>query len=259
VQIIDPTFVSPPSSCQNSAPTPTELDTMSELGTNGILGVGPFLQDCGGACTVTGAGNPGLYYNCASTCQVTTQALAQQVVNPVGSFATDNNGVIVELPAVSSPVATLNGSLVFGIGTQSNNGLNGATMFPINSNAEFSTQFNGQTYPAFIDSGSNALFFLDSATTSIPVCSDDQYFYCPSSPANLTAQASSGSTSTTVAFTVDNADTLFSNSTAAVFPDLGGPQSGIFDWGVPFFFGRNVFTAIAGSNTPSGAGPYWAF
>jgi len=28
---------------------------------------------------------------------------------------------------------------------------------------------------------------------------------------------------------------------------------------LPFFFGRNVFTAIEGRNTPAGPGPYWAF
>jgi len=32
-----------------------------------------------------------------------------------------------------------------------------------------------------------------------------------------------------------------------------------FDWGLPFFFGRNVFTAIEGQSTPAGPGPYWAF
>ena len=36
--------------------------------------------------------------------------LAQQVQNPVPFFATDNNGVIVELPAVSSAAPMLNGS-----------------------------------------------------------------------------------------------------------------------------------------------------
>ena len=30
-------------------------------------------------------------------------------------------------------------------------------------------------------------------------------------------------------------------------------------WGLPFFFGRNVFVAIEGQSTPAGVGPYWAY
>ena len=30
-------------------------------------------------------------------------------------------------------------------------------------------------------------------------------------------------------------------------------------WGLPFFFGRTVFTAIEGQTTPGGVGPYFAF
>jgi hypothetical protein len=259
VQIIDPSFAPVPTECTDFGLA--ENDTLQTLGTNGILGVGPFLQDCSGACTQTGSNNPGLYYNCSSgTCQVTSQALAQQVANPVGSFATDNNGVIVELPAVTAPTPSITGSLVFGIGTQSNNGISGVQVFPIDLNSgEFSTTYNGQSYQAFVDSGSNGYFFLDSGTTSLPVCSDSQYFYCPSSPANLSATTVSGSVTEQINFTVDNADTLFSDQTASVFPGLAGPNTGTFDWGLPFFFGRNVFTAIESSTTPAGTGPYWAF
>jgi Protein of unknown function (DUF3443) len=61
-----------------------------------------------------------------------------------------------------------------------------------------------------------------------------------------------------VTFTIANADALFSTSNAA-FNDLGATDFGAFDWGVPFFFGRNVFVAIDGQQTPSGLGPYWAY
>ena len=60
---------------------------------------------------------------------MTTLALASQVSNPVAAFAKDNNGVIVELPSASGPEASLSGSLIFGIGTRSNNGLGGATVY----------------------------------------------------------------------------------------------------------------------------------
>jgi hypothetical protein len=62
-----------------------------------------------------------------------------------------------------------------------------------------------------------------------------------------------------VNFTIVSASQLFSNNNDFVFPALGGPNPGIFDWGLPFFMGRNVFVAIEGRNTPAGVGPFWAY
>jgi hypothetical protein len=258
LQVIDPTFSSIPAACTNTG-LPNN-DSLATLGANGILGVGPFAQDCGTLCVQTGAGNPGIYFECASnSCQVAGVPLTQQVQNPVTFFATDNNGVILELPAAPNPASSLSGFMVFGIGTQSNNGLGNAQVFAINNSGNFSTTYSGQPYPAFIDSGSNAYFFLDSATTGLPTCGDDPGFYCPSSTTTVSATASSGSVATSITFSVSNADSLFSNSADAVLPSLAGPNPGTFDWGLPFFFGRNVFTAIDGRSTPAGTGPYWAF
>ncbi len=237
-------------------------DTLQTLGANGILGVGLFLQDCGPACAQT-SGNPNFYYSCptAATCAATQAAANLQLQNPVALFSGDNNGVIVELPAISGggspPVA---GSLVFGIGTQSNNGLSG-TVYTLNAQGGLTTTFNGKSYPgSFIDSGSNALFFLDAATSGIPVCKDNSSFYCPASTMNLSAMNQGGNgASTTVNFSVANADSILSAAGAAAFNDLAGPSPGNFDWGLPFFFGRTVFTAIEGRSTPQGTGPYWAY
>ena len=110
-----------------------------------LLGVGLAAPDCGSLCAQTGASNPGLYYNCPSSgCTVNAEAVVQQVQNPVTMFGSDNNGVIVELPAVSAPAASLNGSLVFGIGTQSNNGLNGATVYTGSINATTNSMDNNR-------------------------------------------------------------------------------------------------------------------
>lgn len=269
VQVIDGSFASLPSQCSDfGVPEQDTLTGQNGLGSNGILGIGPLVQDCGTQCTLTGNSNPGLYYDCAgSTCTVATQALAQQVQNPVAAFATDNNGVIVELPETTT-TASLSGSLVFGIGTQSNNGLGSATVYPMGSDPasanflEFNTSYKNQAYPAFVDSGSNAYFFLDSSTTGIPLCpSNLGSFYCPNSQQNLSASISgvSGGGPSKVSFTIGDANSLFNNPSAFVFPTLGGPNTGSFDWGLPFFFGRNVYTAITGKNTPGGQGPYWAF
>jgi Protein of unknown function (DUF3443) len=258
VQVIDPTFAAVPSACK-SAGVP-ETDSLQTLGANGILGVGPFASDCGGACAQTGSSNPGMYYECSgSSCQIAAEPVTQQVQNPVAVFPSDNNGVIIQLPALTGSAASLSGSMIFGIGTQANNSLGQAKVFPVNSSGEFTTTFKGQAYPAFIDSGSNALFFLNTNTTGMSTCGNSSGFYCPTSTQNLSAVTSSGSPSQTINFSIANADSLFSNRGDFVFENLGGPNPGTFDWGLPFFFGRSVFTAIEARSTPAGMGPFWAY
>jgi hypothetical protein len=217
---------------------------------------------------VSGASNAGWYYACPSTgCSLTTvsttESLADQVQNPVTFFATDNNGVIIQLPAVSGAETSVSGSLIFGIGTQSNNALGSATVYTIDpSTGNFTTVFNGISYQdvSFLDSGSNALYFLDSNTTGLPICPDATSWYCPSSTQNFSAtnQGTNGATGT-VNFSVGNADSLVANLNDGVANGLAGPNPGSFDWGLPFFFGRSVYTAIEGRNTPGGQGPYWAY
>jgi hypothetical protein len=262
IQVIgSPTFPAVPQSCSSLGPME---DDLASLVANGVLGIGNFLQDCGTGCTESGAANFGFYYTCPSSgCQVTTQSLTNQVSNPVASFATDNNGVLIELPAVSAPGATLTGSLIFGIGTQSNNALGSATVYTVDPVlGNFTTTFNGQSYTdaSFLDSGSNAIYFLDSTTTGMPTCTDLTFLYCPSSRQNLSAtNIGANGAMGTVNFSVDNGDTLTADQNNSVLPNLGGPNTGSFDWGLPFFYGRNVFTAIEGKSTPGGTGPYVAY
>lgn len=264
VQIIgSPSFPdsSVPAGCKSAGPPE---DSQSRLGTNGILGIGNFVQDCP-ACAPGASKNANFYYACSgSSCSVTTVGLAQQVQNPVASFSADNNGVVIELPAATSSATSLSGTLIFGIGTQTNNALGSAHVYTIDPNTgNFSTTFNNHTYTnaSFLDTGSNAYFFLDSTATGLATCPNPANgFYCPSSPANLSAtNTGANNASGSISFTIANAQTLFSNTTAAVFPTLGGPLSGLFDWGLPFFYGRNVYVAIAGASTPGGIGPYWAY
>jgi hypothetical protein len=240
----------------------SSADTLQTLGANGILGIGLFLQDCGGACAQSGSANPGLYYECPSSgCQVIAESTSSQVQNPVALFTADNNGVLIQLPSVTSPQTSLSGSLIFGIGTESNNSLGSASVYTLNSDASITTVFNGQSYPdSFLDSGSNGLFFLDSAATGFPVCGNASGFYCPSAVENLSAtNTGNNGTTATISFSVANADTLFSNQADTVFQQLAGPNPGAFDWGLPFFYGRNVFVAIETMSTPEGVGPYWAY
>jgi len=255
IQLISDATTGIPSACSNGG---MNEDTVATLGANGILGVGPYLQDCGGACAA-GTGFR-VYYECpASGCVETRVPVGQQVQNPVSLFATDNNGVVLELPSVSTDATTVNGSMVFGIGTQSNNALGSAKVYTFNNQGYIDTSFNSQSLAqSFIDSGSNGYFFADSSITQ---CASGDGFYCPSSPLSLSASNQGGNgTSGTVNFSVGNADMLFNNVADNAFSTLAGTNvSGSFDWGLPFFYGRNVFTAIETRSTPGGTGPYWAY
>ncbi len=287
VQVIS-TSTGVPSTCSNGSNM--DENTLATLGANGILGVGSELTDCyyegASACSPTsGLTSPPYpaYYTCSgTTCSPAFVATSGQVANPVALFPKDNNGVIVELPAVSGSAATVSGSLVFGIGTESNNQLpSSATIFTLTCD-EFTTTFAGQTYGitnpttcagpgSFIDSGSNGLFFPNAS--SIPTCStetpvgDLSSFYCPASTDSLTAtQLGAGGASKNVSFSVQNAETLFTSSSTeanAAFSGLAGPNpSGVgFDWGLPFFYGVNLYSSIDGQAMPTGApaAPWWAY
>jgi hypothetical protein len=264
-----------PSAC-TSATTNMSLDSVAKLGANGVLGIGIYPDDCGGSCGSCASAPGGgctpqndVYYSCSaigSVCTPTQVPENAQTTNPVVAFATDNNGVIVELPAVVSAGApSVTGSLVFGIGTQANNAIGSASVLTLDVQGDFTTMFNGQTLAnSFIDSGSNAFYFADS---SIKTCTGNTDFYCPSPPVALTAtnQGADG-TMSTVQFTIANLDGLSNNNFA--FDDVGGTAAtstgtdtlnSDFDFGLPFFFGRHVFVAIAGTVAAGIGGPFYAY
>lgn len=287
VQIIS-TSTDVPSTCSNGSTL--NANTRAALGANGILGVGVEPTDCSyagaSACSPTsGLSSPPYpaYYTCSGTsCSPAFVDTTAQVTNPVVLFPTDNNGVIVELPAVSGTAATVSGSLVFGIGTESNNQLPGsASLFTLNCDV-FTTTFEGQAYGitnfntcagpgSFIDSGSNGLYFPNAS--KIPTCptntaaGDLSSFYCPSSTDNLSAtMEGADGTTKNVSFSVQNTETLFTTSSTesdAAFSGLAGvnPSGAGFDWGLPFFYGVNLYSSIDGQAMPSGApaAPWWAF
>lgn len=251
-------FASVPTDCSS---TGAHLGTVAALGANGILGVGLFKEDCGAGCAAHALA--GTYYECsASGCTGVAMPLANQVSNPVASFAADNNGIALTMPAVAAGGATtLTGALIFGVDTQSNNNVGLATVYAANSAGNFTTTYKGVALTSsFLDSGSNGLFFSD---LSITRCLVSVGFYCPSATLALSAVNSSanGATSGTVNFTIENLEALDpSVKAASVGGNIGrGTLSRTFDWGMPFFFGRTVFVAIDGAATLHGTGPYWAY
>ncbi|HUI44658.1 MAG TPA: DUF3443 family protein [Nitrospirota bacterium] len=254
IQVIDSTFGTVPGTCGTPDQTP------EAAGFNGILGVGVFGEDCGSICTTDS--NLGLYYSCnGSVCNGTTVPLADQVHNPVVSLPTDSNGVIVELPDVSlSGASSANGNLVLGIGTETNNIPPGVTTYSTDEYGEINTVFSGTTYAGIIDSGSNGLFFTSPSASMIPNCSSSSEWFCPSTTTTLSAvnNSASGSTSGQVLFSLGNFVTL-ANAGNNVFSDIGAEQPSLFDWGLPFYFGRFVYVGIEGQGSSLGIGPYFAY
>jgi hypothetical protein len=275
-----------PNSCTTGlSPSPTSLNSVTAFDANGVLGVGVSDQDCGYSCANCASFSPSgcnnknvdLYYSCNSTtnsCAFTQVSETEQVRNPVALFATDNNGVILALQSI--PMAgqtTASGTLTFGIGTESNNGLGSAFVLTTDSYGEFTTTYASQTLNgSFIDSGSNGLFFPSSITVctntqSNPYASD---FYCPASTLFETAIQTGHDSNRNATGSANpvNFDVVNLNSINGAFyasDALAGPAAtnaslgAYFDWGLPFFYGRQVFTAIEGRTAGTTTGPFYAY
>ena len=262
VEVIgDPDIGAAPASCQTLG---AEQDTVGSLGGNGLLGLGTLRQDCGSACEA--AVIDGTYYLCNghADCSATAMPLAQQVAQPVPFFPVDNNGVLIQLPAIAAAgAANLAGQLVFGIGTRADNAMGDAVAYRTDARGAISATVDGQPYAeAFFDSGSNFLYF-DS--TQLPRCTMQSYtrFYCPSSSTSMsvTVQGSNGSTGAFELQVADAVMTLNGGAGNNAFDDVAAADNtpGRFDFGLPFFFGRSVFFAVEDASTPAGSGPFIGF
>jgi hypothetical protein len=248
-----------PNSCTNGG---TSANTAQDLGANGILGIGPAPVDCGINCATSTSPAYNNYYACPngnSSCAVTVVPITQQVANPVHRFATDNNGVIVQMQQVSScGQSSATGLLTFGIGTQSNNALGASTVLTSSTTGDVSATFLGNSATAFFDTGSNAYFFNDSSQTK---CSTNTQFYCPSSSTTYTATLTGkNGASGGVSMPVSNANSLFANASTFAFNDIAGPfgMSGWLDLGLPHFYGKTIYFGMDKTST-GGQQPYVAF
>ena len=273
--------VAVPSGCSRGS----ELNrgTAAELQANGILGVGTAPQDCGITCAAT-SNVPPVYWLCpGSGCGTASVPTATQVSNPTTFFNSDNNGVIITLPAVgaSGAASVTGGTLTFGIGTQSDNALGSANVYVLGfwgsgvyaAAAAIQSTYNGVTYPAFLDTAAPFTLFLDPTTIGVPACSGNYSgSYCPSSDMNFTvSNMGFQGTSANATITIGNAQSLLGNSTLAAFSDLAASSGGTgssndaVEFGMPFFFGKSVCVGIAGKTPPSGVPSsasglgYWAF
>lgn len=267
VQIMDDAGAGapPPATCGANG---TLINAVSGFDANGVLGVGVFAQDCGAACV--GAAAPlALYYGCtaAGACTAENIALAEQVTNPVTMFAVDNNGVIVKLPNLQNANGdvSVQGELIFGIATQTDNALpaTGLTVLGADGNGDFTAAYNGSAtvLPALIDSGTDSYAFNDP---SIAVCASGDFvgYYCPAVAPQAAYAVNSGiganNAVSTVNFAIADPSTFVAG--AAAFEGLaGGGGSTSFTWGMPFFYGREVYIAIDARAAGAFTGPYYAY
>lgn len=269
----------------------------ASLQANGILGIGMMRYDCGLSCVLGDyAGFHVQYYVCpdavTANCLPAAVASELQTQNPVAHFVADdgnpdnggkadNNGSIISLPAVPSVgAAVVKGRLAFGIGTRSNNAITlaaSANMLSVQADTTkadylyFTTTLGTAPGSAvftdsYIDSGSNAYFFNDA---SIAQCkgglsgSASNNWYCPTGAVAVTRSATlTGSLGQASAdFSIANADVLLGSGANAAFSNLGGTITSYnqtFVWGLPFFYGRSVYTSIWGQAL-SVNGPWNAF
>jgi hypothetical protein len=279
-------------------------DTLDALGANGLLGIAGYPWDCGYDCASGEIFSGFPYFFCpGGVCDTVPDVTgggvpyADQATNPVAAFSSaDNNGVLITLPSIPATGAasgTVSGSLIFGIGTQSDNALaSTATVYGVDYDSLIpEATYNGTQYTSptlggdnliILDTGSNGLYFLDATTlasTGIVECTDEPGFYCPSNTVSLGPITLFGynGTSGTISLSIANADNLFASGNAA-FNDLGGdgatssppsPSTDDLDFGLPFFFGRTVYVgmtpgAFQGESAPptaasSAAYGYYAF
>ncbi|MGN8138077.1 DUF3443 domain-containing protein [Paraburkholderia sp. 22099] len=257
VQVMGDGAFTTPSDC--IAHGGADYSTARSLGANGILGIGHGVHDSKDALTTA---IPGNYYYCpsANSCVSTRVKAEKQVMNPVAAFSADYNGTIIRLPAVpASGQASVTGELIFGVGTQANNALPAdANIFTVDTYGFLTTHYQGTAFNySAIDSGTNVYAFADSA---IPTTSD---FYTPASALDLSAtiEASAGSGAPlAVPFQIENALNLGATGNAA-FNNVGASMSSgrWFLWGLPFFYGRSVYTVIGDSKIGTLTGPFVAF
>lgn len=266
VQILDDTGTGapPPANCGARG---TLINGVSGFGANGLLGIGVFRHDCGAGCVNAATPQP-IYFGCsaAGTCAAENLALSAQVTNPVAAFPVDNTGVIIELPNLINANGDLSaqGQMIIGIATQTDNAMpaTGLTVLGTDSGGNFTTAYNGgASLPASIDSGTEDYAFEDP---TIAVCAAGAFvgYYCPA-VAPLAVYAvnvgvGANSAANTVDFAIADPNTFAPNASA--LPNLGGGgSSGRFTWGMPFFYGRNVYVGINQRVAGLYTGPFFAY
>jgi hypothetical protein len=267
VQILDDTASGAPvpAGCGASG---TLINSVLALGANGLLGLGVLIEDCGSACVAPATPLP-MYYGCtaAGACSAENVALAAQVANVAAKFASDNNGILVKMPNLvnANGDAVVQGELIFGLSTQSDNTLpvQGLTVLGADGNGDFTATYNGSAtvLPSLIDSGTDDYGFDDPTIAPCPSGAFIGY-YCPAvAPQSLFAVNTGvgvNNASSTVNFAISDPNSFVAGATA--FGNLGGGGGSTrFTWGLPFFYGRTIYFGFDQRATGTITGPFYAY
>ena len=254
IHVINANYKTIPSGCDGAENDPVAAQY------NGILGIGARDQDCGSSTHCTSGGYQ-YYFSCPSgsnSCSDSGAALNLQVENPIAALDTssntdgldDSSGSSIILPSITDTgVLSASGYLVFGIGTRANN-TPGASAKVLRTDAAgyFYTTYNGTSFiDSLIDSGSNG-FFFPATSSQTPTC--DGGWYCPDSTVTgiaATQKSFTGSSSSAVTFDLVDMRRVFVSSNMA-YPSDGAEEDSMFIWGLPFFYGRQIYTSISGKS-----------
>ncbi|PRC92580.1 DUF3443 family protein [Solimicrobium silvestre] len=219
MQVIAQPGYTTPTACSKGGGTATQ--STASFGGNGIIGVSFASVDSG------------LFFDCnnsaSGTCVNDNSFVG--LPHPVQKFATDNNGISITMPAIStSGVASAVGTLTFGISTQTNNVPSTSTIPLVlgfnttnGTDGDFQTLINGYWQLTYMDSGTTEDTLLDAALPACTSASGASGLYCPTSVTNVSIGLADFNTSTvkgTLTTPVGNASTLGASTNLAAFNDL---------------------------------------
>jgi len=248
-----------PTACSNNAGQ--ETDSISSFGGNGLLGVNFSAVDYTD------------YFDCnnnsLSNCAMNNYL---GIPNTVAQFGADGNGVTITLPAVgaSGSLTAVVGTLNFGVGTQTDNTpTSNVTTLANDGNiydstfGTFAVQVAGTTAwtSAYIDSGTDAVYFNDPANTNLVDCPSTPVYYsglyCPTTAQSVSFNYSnygSNSIVTTVPYSIVNPNSL--NENIVAFDNEAGYISSAnttyseIAIGLSTFYGHTNYVIFNGATAP---------
>jgi hypothetical protein len=188
--------------------------------------------------------------------------------------ASDNNGVTITLPTIAATGATspVSGTLNFGISTHSNNTPGSSVVVLVNDGSAdqtygtFYTQVggaNGVWYPAYIDSGTDAVYFNDAQDAALVTCASSTgltNYYCPTTTVQVPfnyANFGAGPTYTVVSsanLSVANATYLGTTNNLVAYSNIAGPSTSSSTitsevaFGLTTFFGHTNYILFSNAS-----------
>jgi hypothetical protein len=244
IQVIDQTTGLKPANCPAH-------HSWNPKNFNGLLGISPSIDDGGSS-----------YFSCGDEgCVPANVSRDLKVQNVIGLLPLHNNGYEIRFPAIpAGGLPSVNGEIVLGLGTAENNQLPASLrpLLPTNPRGGIRVAVGSQVYPSGVDTGTQ---FFNLPLPGIAGCPPKNVYLCPETPLDLSVTVLDhdgrpyGEFSLSIVSFKNVSPQMHAlNDVAERWP--GGTQLML---GMPFFFGRTVYFALAGKATPVGPGPWIAF